>query len=75
MARSSNTSSGLQYSAITRMDQKVMSRMIPVDVPTLDMQNATIAARKMKDFIAMLAELSPFQVETQIEQLNEQVAT
>jgi hypothetical protein len=74
MASSSNTSGGPWYIAITRMDQEVMSRMILVDFPALDMQNATIAANEIKDFIATLAGLPPSPVENQIVQLNKQVA-
>jgi bacterioferritin (cytochrome b1) len=70
MASSSNTSGGPWYIAITRMDQEVMSRTILVDFTAQDMQNATRAANKMKDFIATLAGLPPFQVENQIVQLN-----
>jgi chromosome segregation ATPase len=75
MANSGNTSGRPQYIAITRMDQKVMSRMILVDFAALDMQNATIAAKEMKDFIAMLAGLPPSQVKNQIAQLNALVTT
>jgi hypothetical protein len=75
MASSSNTSGGPRYIAITTMDQEVMSRMILVDFAALDMQNVTIAANKMKDFIATLAGLPPSQVENQIAQLNKQVTT
>ena len=68
MASSSNTSSDPRYIAITRMDQEVMSRIILVDFAALDMQNATIAANEMKDFIATLTGLPPSQVENQIAQ-------
>jgi glycerol-3-phosphate responsive antiterminator len=55
------------------MDQDVMSRFFLVDFATLHMQSPAIAANERKDFITTLAGLPPFQVENQIEQLNEQV--
>jgi hypothetical protein len=71
MAMHRNFSSNPWYIAITRMDQEVMSRMMLVDFATLDMQNATLAAKELKDFIATLAGLPPSQVKNQIAQLNE----
>jgi hypothetical protein len=60
---------------VTRMDQEVMSSMVLVDYATQHMQNPTIAANKMKDFITTLAGLPPSQGENQIVQLNEQDIT
>jgi hypothetical protein len=51
--------------------QGVMLRMILVDFATFDMQNATLAANEMKDFIATLAGLPPSPVKNQIARLNE----
>jgi hypothetical protein len=49
--------------------------MILVDFASLDMQNATFAANQMKDFIATLTGLQPFQVENPAAQLYKQIAT
>jgi hypothetical protein len=54
MVSSSITSHGQQYIAVTRIDQEIMSRMLSVDFTELDVQNATIAANEMKDFITAL---------------------
>jgi hypothetical protein len=66
MASSSNTSGGQQDIMVTRMDQEVLSRLILVDFAMLDIQNATIAANEMKDFIATLTKLPPSQVKNLI---------
>jgi hypothetical protein len=49
--------------------------MILEDFTTLNMQNTTVAANEMKDFIAILAGLPQSQSENEITQLKEQIAT
>jgi hypothetical protein len=75
MPSGSNTSDGIRYIAITRMDQEVMSRIILVDFTVLDVQNAILTASEMKDFIATLAGVPQSQVKYPIAQLKDQVIT
>jgi hypothetical protein len=55
------------------MDQEDISRIIWMDFAALDMQNTSLAANEMKDFIAMLARPPPSEVENQIAQFNKQI--
>jgi hypothetical protein len=73
MASSSNIRSKGQYIAVTRVIQEVRSRMTLVVFAILDMQNATLAANGMKDFIATLGGLSPFHIKNQFARLKEHV--
>jgi hypothetical protein len=54
MTSGSNPSGCPWHNIIISMDQRIMIRMFSVDFAVLDIQNATIAANKMKNFIAIL---------------------
>jgi RecA/RadA recombinase len=57
------------------MDQEDISRIILGNFAALHMQNATLAAKAMKDFITTLTGLPPSPIETHLAQLNNNAVT